>query len=97
MPDPTCPLCQGPLAPGVIVVDRAGVPVLYSNDTEFFSLTGRKYHSALQHKVCVDCGFVLSFAVTPELFRDALGGEKGTSAGFPIPHAPEEAPPVADR
>jgi len=73
-----------------MITGRAGQPAIYSVDTEFFSLTGRKYHSLLELKVCVDCGYVMTFAVTPCVFREALGGEGGTAAGLPIPHAPPE-------
>lgn len=90
MTDRTCPLCQGPLAPCEMIAGRAGQPAIYSLETDFFSLTGRKYHSSLALRVCVDCGYVLSFAVTPGVFREALGGEKGTAARLPIPHVPAE-------
>ena len=91
MTDRTCPLCQGPLAPCEITTSRAGKPAIYSLETDFFSLTGRKYHSLLELKVCVDCGYVMSFAVTPGVFREALAGEGGIAASLPIPHAsPEE-------
>jgi hypothetical protein len=69
-----------------MIIPRGGQPAIYSLETEFFSLTGRKYHSLLELKVCVDCGYVMFFAVTPGIFREALGGEKGTAASLPIPH-----------
>ncbi len=90
MPDRTCPLCRGPLAPCVMITGRAGQPVICSQETDFFSLSGRRYGSTLQQEVCVDCGLVLSFAATPGVFREALRGESGSAASLPIPHAPAE-------